>query len=228
MTLRLFVALGSCALAAWVTESAAGPALWSGPYVGAFVGYGIGNEHMLYDTVTFEDDPTTPAPDLIVVTHHRGGVDDQDINGLLFGGVVGFDASLSEVLIAGIAADIAVNNVEASGGGELTYPYRIGLDWHASLRGRIGLVDGNYLPYFTGGLALGGGSYEEGPRRADATHLGWTLGAGIEAAISDKTSIDAQYRYSDYGLRTYVVPGEGDFDLGYVTHTATIGVNWHF
>ncbi len=58
------------------------------------------------------------------------------------------------------------------------------------------------------------------------THIGWTIGAGVEFAATDNLSIDLLYRYSDYGTQTYDLGSDVDFDLR--THTVTAGLHWKF
>jgi outer membrane immunogenic protein len=76
------------------------------------------------------------------------------------------------------------------------------IDWFGTVRGRVGfLVGPNTLPYVTGGLAYGG----VGNRAitsaldlaADATRTGWTVGAGLEYALSPKWTVKGEYLYVD-------------------------------
>ena len=88
-----------------------------------------------------------------------------------------------------------------------TADYR--LDWFGTLRGRIG-----YLPtqrvvlYGTGGLAYGAFRTNfsngvvgigAGTGSTDHSKVGWTIGAGAEAALDQHWSVKIEYLYVDLG-----------------------------
>lgn len=99
------------------------------------------------------------------------------------------------------------------------------IDWTASLRPRIGYAVSNRLmAYATGGLALAHETQwrdqyisnlaEEGRllgdsttvfsvEKAAATRAGFTIGGGVEYALSDKWSIKADYSYSRFGNKSF-------------------------
>lgn len=74
-----------------------------------------------------------------------------------------------------------------------------------SIRGRLGFAFDRVLIYATGGLAIAdqkatslnllNGSYDT----FATSKVGWTVGGGIEYAITNNWSIRAEYRYTDYG-----------------------------
>jgi outer membrane immunogenic protein len=82
--------------------------------------------------------------------------------------------------------------------------------WFSTLRGRIGLPSGNFLLYGTGGLALGGHG---------KTHVGWTLGAGVETALNQDLSVRLEYLYADFGKNAGV-------DLN--SHLIRVGATAHY
>jgi outer membrane immunogenic protein len=83
------------------------------------------------------------------------------------------------------------------------------LNWFGTFRGRAGfLPTPQLLLYATGGLAYGGLSadYVSGinggallPGSVSTTRLGWTVGAGGEAAINQNWSFKVEYLYMDLG-----------------------------
>jgi outer membrane immunogenic protein len=176
---------------------------WDGAYIGAFAGYGWG---------TLSDENVAPLL-----------ADDVDVNGWKVGIVAGADFTVSEAIVAGIAADIAWDNASGDDGAGVSYD----TNWSGSVRGRLGFDGGAFLPYVTAGLAFANGSVEDGVDSADATHIGWTAGAGVEFAVADNVSLDLQYRYSDYGTQTYDLGGV-DTDLSLTSHAVTAGVNFRF
>ena len=77
------------------------------------------------------------------------------------------------------------------------------------------------MPYLTAGLAFGGGYAV--PPDVSNTHIGWTVGAGVEFAVTEDLSLDLQYRYTDLAPQNYDGP-----DIGFETHSVTAGLNWSF
>lgn len=109
---------------------------------------------------------------------------------------------------------------------------RIENAWDASMRARAGfLVTPTLLVYSTGGLALLGqtvsahceGSFPEGwcmtPHSESRSEVltGWTLGGGIETMLTPGWALRAEYRYSDYGSRSYVFFEDEPLDSAAVT-----------
>jgi outer membrane immunogenic protein len=172
---------------------------WDGPFIGVFGGYGWGEYS--------DSDPTT-----------------FDVDGWVLGLALGANFTVADGIVAGVVADIAWSNIISDNPGT----YDAGLDWVGSLRGRLGFDGGAFLPYLTGGLAVADGAVFDDVNGDDsALHVGWTVGAGVEFAVSENLSVDLLYRYSDYGSQTYNV-GLGDYDASFTTHQATIGLNWSF
>jgi len=109
-----------------------------------------------------------------------------------------------------------------------------------SIRGRLGYAFDRVLVYATGGVAFGGFNTSVSTAYANAlfypafsgrdsfsnTRVGWTVGGGLEYAITNNWSIRAEYRYTDFGPSNNVLvnsfPGfNGDF-LGARVHTNLI------
>lgn len=134
-----------------------------------------------------------------------------DIDGWLVGFAAGYDVYLSDSIVGGIVADIAWNDIDDDAD--------FSSDWNGSLRARLGYDAGAFLPYVTGGLAFINGD----DTVTTNTHWGWTVGAGVEVAVSEQLSLDLQYRYTDYATADY-----SGSDVGAFTHAATVGLNWRF
>ncbi|MCF8477281.1 MAG: porin family protein [Pseudolabrys sp.] len=73
--------------------------------------------------------------------------------------------------------------------------------WLATARGRLGYAmgtNGNILPYVTGGAAFGDiENSVSGVGTVSDTSAGWTVGAGLEAAISGPLTAKIEYLYVD-------------------------------
>jgi outer membrane immunogenic protein len=73
-------------------------------------------------------------------------------------------------------------------------------NWLATVRGRLGYAFDRVMPYVTGGLAAG--DIEANPvgfPGAEDTQVGWTVGAGVEAAIAGNWTAKIEYLYVDLG-----------------------------
>ena len=64
------------------------------------------------------------------------------------------------------------------------------------------------------------------PTEDTQTHIGWTVGAGVEFAVADNISLDLLYRYTDYGSKDYDLTATTPLSL--TTHAVTAGVNFKF
>ncbi|WP_417309702.1 outer membrane protein [Devosia sp.] len=183
---------------------------WDGAFVGAFGGYASG----------------VTAPD------NTGSTFDLEPAGWQLGVNAGVNFTLSNGIVAGVVGDIAWADLSDS----LTFTapfsgsYDSKVDWLGSLRGRVGIDGGDFLPYLTAGLAVAHNTLSvtgNGTLSDDQTHIGWTVGAGAEFAVTDELSIDLLYRYSDYGTKTYAISGPEE-DVGLTAHQLTVGLNYAF
>lgn len=147
---------------------------FTGPYVGAVIGY---------DAVKVRE------------------LDKQD--GLLYGGVIGYDINLNGVVL-GVEGEYTESNTKYDQTSFLTagdrLSVRTGRDLYAGAR-IGGEVAPNWLVYAKGGYtnARVKGVYTDGVTTvSDAENLsGYRLGAGVETSISGFTT-RLEYRYSNY------------------------------
>jgi outer membrane immunogenic protein len=102
-------------------------------------------------------------------------------------------------------------------------------DIQGSIRGRVGIAWDRALIFATGGVAFGGfntqynydgfgaaaGAVHLAPFFASFnlsdTHVGWTVGGGIQYAITNDWSVRADYRYTDWGNINEVLFGGTKF-----------------
>jgi len=182
---------------------------WDGPFVGVFGGYGWGS-------TDFEGAP----PD----------TDFPEPEGWLLGVNAGVNFTLTDGIVAGIVGDIAWSDMSDSITDINLGTATSSIDWLGSVRGRIGFDGGAFMPYLTGGLAFAHNTLETDAPADDSdeqTHVGWTVGAGVEFAATENLSVDLLYRYSDYGDATYTLNGV-DGDVGLTSHAVTVGLNFGF
>lgn len=115
--------------------------------------------------------------------------------------------------------------------------------WDASLRARFGyFVTPRAVVYATGGLAMqrveatvtcsAAGVCGLGPTPFTATNsatmTGWTIGAGLEYALTERLTLRGEYRYADLGTftATYGTAANAAFtvDVKMQTHTVMVGL----
>jgi outer membrane immunogenic protein len=76
-------------------------------------------------------------------------------------------------------------------------------NWLGTARGRVGYAFDRFLPYFTGGLAVGDvEARRTGFAGSTSTNAGWTLGVGIEGVIAGNWTAKIEYLYADLGNTT--------------------------
>jgi outer membrane immunogenic protein len=111
------------------------------------------------------------------------------------------------------------------------------IDYFGTARGRIGYAFDRAMFYTTGGLAwanneIGGSVAVPGffaGASSSNTHVGWTLGAGLEWALANNWTAKIEYLYLDLGSENYFGgPGAGGFDADLQVHTLKLGLNYRF
>ena len=119
--------------------------------------------------------------------------------------------------------------------------------WLSTIRGRIGFTADRTLFYATGGVAFANlktldsavfpASSTNNTVSGSSTRTGWTVGGGIEHALSGAWSIKAEYLFArfDHFSTTSANSNPGLFPLSTIVHDhrldehiARIGLNYHF
>jgi outer membrane immunogenic protein len=201
---------------------------WSGFYIGGNAGYSWGRATTdvtgsgTTSTTVFRTanggpggvgDVTTTA--VIPATALPGGR--SNVDGFIGGGQIGYNWQRSQWLFgletdfqgSGERGSFSACGVAGCPAGSTITSADTRLDWFGTARGRIG-----YLPsqrvvlYGTGGLAYGAlrtnvtngvVGIGTGTSSTDDTRVGWTIGAGAEAALDQNWSVKLEYLYVDLG-----------------------------
>ncbi len=114
-------------------------------------------------------------------------------SGLVAGGYIGYNAQGAGPWVMGAEADLQWSNRRVTGAG-------IDVNWTSNFRLRAGYAVGSFLPYAAVGLALAG---VDDNGTFTGTEVGYTVGVGIEAALTSNVVGRIEYLYSGYGT----VPG---------------------
>ena len=160
-----------------------------------------------------------------------GGAGDFEVSpkGWLAGGTLGYNLQTG-VWVWGIEGDIDYANLKGTGDTICT-GCEIKNTWFGTLRGRVGYAFDRWLPYLTGGAALGNVDVSTPGGSASRTKFGWTAGAGIEYAFFGNWSAKAEYLYTDLGssscdYATCVIPADASVD--FTASIARLGINYRF
>ncbi|MCF3639358.1 porin family protein [Rhizobium sp. TRM95111] len=174
---------------------------WNGFYVGGNVGYG------------WTDGDFSAG----------GASSDPSLDGWLAGLHAGYNYQ-SGNWVGGVEADIK-HDFNDQRFGVAGTPYEAQTEWGGSVRARAGYAFDRTLLYATGGWAFTNAEVTNRTTGDDdsKTLHGWTIGAGVEHAITDNMTGRLEYRYTDYqdkrinGVKT-------DLD----SNAVMMGVSWKF
>jgi outer membrane immunogenic protein len=181
---------------------------WTGLYIGANLGYSWGRAITDGSVTAFT---TTAGVVTTLPTLPLTGR--ADVNGFIGGGQLGYNWQQGTWLF-GLEGDIQASNERASGDvctaagcppGSFVFTRDYKLDWFGTARGRLGYLPAErLLLYVTGGAAFGGFTGSSWTLPLDVgtwsrTNVGWTVGAGVEAALGSNWSVKFEYLYMDLG-----------------------------
>lgn len=124
-----------------------------------------------------------------------------DVSGGLIGGTVGYNWQTGP-WVFGLEGDADWANINGSttAGTCFGLQCKTESNFLATARGRVGYAFDRFLPYFTGGLAVGNiKSTYPGFTTVDDTNAGWTVGGGIEFAFAGNWTAKVEYLHVDLG-----------------------------
>jgi outer membrane immunogenic protein len=173
---------------------------WTGPYVGLVGGYGWGSSNF-----------SAPLSGSF------------DLSGGTIGGTLGYNWQVNQAVF-GLEGDLAWSNIRGSGVcGGLSCSTRN--SWLSTVRARAGFAADRFMPYVTGGFAFGDiKTSVSGFSDSSSTKTGWTLGAGVEAALAGPWTAKLEYLYVDLGRGG----GIAGSDASFKTNIVRAGLNYRF
>ena len=192
---------------------------WTGAYAGAQVGYG------------WADTEASTGPVLGLNQTY-----DYESEGFTGGFHGGYNLQ-RQGFVYGIEADIDFADLDGSSVGSLgTLSHQTEVNWIGSLRARVGFAADRTLFYVTGGWAFGEVDVTQrsvvGPAISatftDIRH-GWTLGGGVERAVTNNLTARLEYRYTDlgdYDVSNSVLSALDNSDV--TIHAIRAGVSYKF
>ena len=197
---------------------------WTGLYLGGNAGYGWGttdsDNNALFDA----------GPDYTLgVGLYPGANQSMDLNGWVAGGQIGYNYQLENNWVVGVEADFqwtgAENDSDLLASVNGPYFQNSGeLEWFGTVRARLGYAMDRLLVYGTGGFAYGKVSASSTVAAApggiplwetatsgsdDSVLTGWTVGGGLEYALTDNWILRGEYLYVDLGSSSLTLPLAG-------------------
>ncbi|ALN73629.1 outer membrane protein [Aureimonas sp. AU20] len=175
---------------------------WSGPYAGGFVGYNFAHF-----------DQSSGA------SFNGEGV---------VGGVYAGYSLQTERFVYGLEGDIGASDVDAGGFNVATgVPISADSTAFGSLRARVGVDYDPILLFATGGVAVSNKELTLRGANDDQTHVGYTVGAGVEAKVANGVTSRVEYRYSNFENKTYDL-GNVSVSSGFDEHSIRAGLALKF
>ena len=192
---------------------------WAGSYIGVNLGSGL-------------NATTLSGMGQGFGAHFMGGVQ------------LGHNWQFGSGIVAGLETDIAYR-APASVNSQWLYETSTASGFLGTARVRLGMGLDRALVYVTGGLAYGNPAAPKaiiapwagyaGIREANngTVQVGWTVGGGLEYAMSPNWSVKGEYLYADLGTKSLRY---GDFPTGWTTwtpvhtkeHVVRAGLNYRF
>lgn len=196
---------------------AAEPFSWTGLYVGAYAGYAWGDG--MLDNTFCRLNPVDCGGTYFV---------DPEVDGFIGGGLIGYNQQFDGGFVLGAEIDLGIGpsgdgEFEGSGfvGPNPDFTGEIDVGLSGSARLRAGFAIDRFMPFITGGVAFA--TYDadmQGPdvndddtRSGDGSLVGWTVGGGLNYAVTDNIILGAEYRYTDFGSDTVGLTSSADTDI---------------
>lgn len=174
---------------------------WQGFYLGASIGYGWESANNTFGTVVAAASPS----------------------GVIGGGYIGYNWLAGQSFVLGLEGDIEGSGIQQNRtvaalpvlglgvGLALGNSINISNTFRASVRARAGVTMDRALLYVTGGMAYG--QFAATMRWGNALsetwsngRAGWTVGAGLDYALTNNWIARVEYRFTSYGNFSRVSP----------------------
>jgi outer membrane immunogenic protein len=155
-----------------------------------------------------------------------------DTSGGVVGGTVGYNYQMNQVVL-GVEGDIDwadISGTATTATGVCSLGCTTKNSWLGTVRGRVGYAADRFMPYLTGGLALGDIKASlPGFAGGSTTNAGWTIGGGIEFAIAGHWTAKAEYLYVDLGnFNCGIACGAGTQNVSFTANLLRGGLNYRF
>jgi outer membrane immunogenic protein len=155
----------------------------------------------------------------------------RDVSGGLIGGTIGYNYQFGQV-VAGIEGDVDWSGINGTTNNSCPPGCKTSNTWLATVRGRLGYAADRFMPFITGGAAFGNIEASiPGLAQTSSDNSGWTLGAGLEAALAPNWTAKVEYLYVDLGSFNCGLncgAGLANDNVSFRTNILRAGVNYKF
>lgn len=155
--------------------------VWTGPYAGINLGYGFGD------------------------FTGSGGRRFDDGDGFVGGGQIGYNFQFGNTVV-GLETDLQYADIVANNNAAGVTGSKASVDYFGTVRGRLGVGFDRLMPYLTAGFAYGGTTLKipaAGFGNDDALNIGYTVGGGLEYAITNSITAKIEGLYVDLENESY-------------------------
>ena len=191
---------------------------WTGFYVGGHVGYLWGRTHVEEEGVVVEDGVAT--------------------NGVVGGALAGYNWQYNQ-FVFGLEGDFGWTNADGTGVAAVIVtttqlPNTYDFNWTSHVRGRLGYAADRWLFFVAGGLAVADFNFHEGAITTTqqggrgGTYVGWSIGGGIEYAITQNLLGRIEYLYDNFGHKDYVRSDGDPYRVSLTGQTVRGALAWKF
>jgi outer membrane immunogenic protein len=146
---------------------------------------------------------------------------DVDADGWMGGAFVGYNLQ-NGAIVYGAEGDLGFSGANGTVGA-----VEVDQGVFGSLRARLGYQLDPVLLYGTAGLAATRAEITDASGSDANTHLGWTVGAGADALLTDNVFGRLEYRYSDYESKAFSTPATA-VSSGFSDHSVRAGIGLKF
>ena len=197
---------------------------WTGFYVGANAGYSFGTSDANYTDPSLSAYGIGSNPSGWSIGM-QAGANYQLTNGIFNRVVLGLEGEISYVDVSDTIYDTM-----SLAHGRPNNSIKTSSDYAGTLRTRLGYAAGRFLPYLTAGGAGANAkvSATDGPLSESKFLLGWTVGVGVEYALSKNWSVRTEYLHSDFGRHTWFAGKLWESSSLFTSDTIRLGVNYKF
>lgn len=191
--------------------------IWGGAYIGGQIGYNWATSKL---STGFLNDDLKASP-----------------SGFIGGVYAGYNWEFSNAYLFGIEGDVNYADLSKTTNtiiSAVNVEYTPRVEFEGAVRARFGVNYDRWLPYIAGGVsfarvkdfvAVTNATSRNSVEQSD-TRVGFTIGAGVDYSLTNNLLLRAEYRYADYGKKSF---GDGDDDkVKLTTNNVRLGIAYKF
>jgi outer membrane immunogenic protein len=196
---------------------------WTGGYIGADLGYALTDSNSSFlSTSPYAAIKPEATPKGFIGGVHAGY--NQQAGNLVFG--IEGTASIGNITETRadplIAMGLPAGNTVTSSS-----------DYQGSIRAKAGIAAGNFMPYLTAGIAgahlkTSATNSVGSPLHDETFGYGWVAGVGVDVAVADNWSVNAEYLHSDLSAPNLYVGENYETKIHPTSNTFQVGLSYHF